>query len=189
MPTYKVAKVKTFKGREGEGFNADLIRDGKKVAEIINDASGGCLDFHWLDFAATRVDVNWTGYHNDPVVLHCTPQEAALYEFLRGKTWTLDLAGHDADNSPVQHDPESYASELVGKFLDDKRFRRMCKTQTLFRLMGDEVGAWRVIKAQYTLVLKERMQARYPTIVEVLNETYATADAVNELVDSLVPNS
>ena len=189
MPTYKVAKVKTFKGREGEGFNADLIRDGKKVAEVINDASGGCLDFHWLDYASTRVAVNWTGYHNDTVVLRCTPQEAALYEFLRGKTWTLDLAGHDADNSPVQHDPESYVGELVDKFLNDKRFRRMCKTQTLFRLMGDEAGTWRVLKTVFTPTVRAAIATRHPNLAEVMNETFATEDAVNALVDSVVPNS
>ena len=44
----EVRKVKSFKGREGNGFNADLYvtgakhcPDGTRAAEVIDDASGG----------------------------------------------------------------------------------------------------------------------------------------------------
>ena len=174
MSTYTVSKVKTFKGREGEGFNADLLCDGKKVGEVINDASGGCIDFHWLDFASTRVDVNWIGYNATPVVLRCTPQEAAFYEFLRGKTWTLDLAGHDADNSPVQHDPDSYAGFLVDEFLDDRRFRRICKTKTMFRLSTDENGVLRTLSVAFSPNVKAKVVEKYGDKIEYfLNERLA----------------
>jgi hypothetical protein len=41
--------VKTFRGNEGYGLNATLLRDGKKVCEIIDDANGGMWNFHWFD--------------------------------------------------------------------------------------------------------------------------------------------
>ena len=177
MPTYKVTKVKTFKGREGEGFNADLLKDGKKVAEVINDASGGEVDFHWLDFKSPSAFVNnWVGYQGQPTDIRCTPEEASFYEFLRGKAWDIG-AGIGRASEMVQHDPQSYVGVLVDKFLNDKRFRRLCKTQTLFRLTGDEEGTWHVIKIKFTPVVRARMTTRYPNLDTVMNETFATEDA------------
>jgi len=46
---YEAKGIKTFRGMEGEGYNADLYRDGKKVAFVIDDATGGMLDVEWLD--------------------------------------------------------------------------------------------------------------------------------------------
>jgi hypothetical protein len=48
LAVYSVRNVKTFTGMEGPGFNATLCRDGKPVAMVIDDASGGCFDFQWL---------------------------------------------------------------------------------------------------------------------------------------------
>lgn len=46
---YTVERIKSFIGREGYGFNADLYRGETHVAFIIDDASGGCLDIQWVD--------------------------------------------------------------------------------------------------------------------------------------------
>lgn len=47
--TYSVKNVKTFMGNKGYGFNASLYEDGKRVALVIDDAWGGCLQFQWSD--------------------------------------------------------------------------------------------------------------------------------------------
>lgn len=49
MANYGVSKVKVFVGIEGHGFNATLMRDGKPVALVIDDASSGPTMFNWLD--------------------------------------------------------------------------------------------------------------------------------------------
>jgi len=44
---YTIKKLKTFKGMEGMGgFNLDLCRKGKKIAECINDDTGGDTMFY-----------------------------------------------------------------------------------------------------------------------------------------------
>lgn len=48
-PAYTVKGIKTFVGMEGHGYNATLYRDGKKVAFVIDDASGGPLQVEWTD--------------------------------------------------------------------------------------------------------------------------------------------
>lgn len=41
-------------GNEGYGFNASLYEDGKRVALVIDDAWGGCLQFQWSDKGAEK---------------------------------------------------------------------------------------------------------------------------------------
>ena len=43
-----LTNYKSFKGMEGYGFNAILNVDGKKVADVIDDASGGQVNYYPL---------------------------------------------------------------------------------------------------------------------------------------------
>lgn len=45
---YTVSKVKFFRARNGEGFNATLLCNGKPVAEVDDEGNGGCLRWLWL---------------------------------------------------------------------------------------------------------------------------------------------
>lgn len=52
---YSVTGIKSFRGREGYGFNANLHRDGRKVAFVMDEADGGELRYEWAGKdAATR---------------------------------------------------------------------------------------------------------------------------------------
>jgi hypothetical protein len=55
---YSVTGIKSFRGREGYGFNATLHRDGRKVAFVIDEANGGCFRYEWLgkDVATRQAD-------------------------------------------------------------------------------------------------------------------------------------
>lgn len=44
---YSVKGVKFFRGNEGYGFNATLYRDGKAIAFVYDDATGGMLGWEW----------------------------------------------------------------------------------------------------------------------------------------------
>src|SRR5687768_17542817 len=82
---YEAKGIKTFRGQEGEGYNASLYRDGKKVAFVIDDASGGMLDVEWLDrkeeqllkdHCVTLPDqvCSFTGEDGQPVTLKMTSE-------------------------------------------------------------------------------------------------------------------
>lgn len=47
--SYTVKNVKTFRGKERDGFNTDLYRDDKKVAFVINDGSGGRFAYRFVN--------------------------------------------------------------------------------------------------------------------------------------------
>lgn len=46
--------LKTFTGIEGQGFNANLLLDGKKVAALIDEGCGGSLWVQYLGTAEQR---------------------------------------------------------------------------------------------------------------------------------------
>lgn len=43
---YSVGAVKKFRGHDDYGYNCNLLRGKKKVAEILEDGWGGGLQFH-----------------------------------------------------------------------------------------------------------------------------------------------
>ena len=42
---YSITKFKSFTGTDGLGFNATLLKDGKKVCFVIDEGCGGCMHF------------------------------------------------------------------------------------------------------------------------------------------------
>lgn len=78
--TYTVKGIKTFVGMEGHGYNASLYRDGKLVAFVIDDASGGSLQIEWKDVSEGLVEVETKDYKGDPWVVKMTNEEKALHE-------------------------------------------------------------------------------------------------------------
>lgn len=79
-PTYTVKGIKTFVGMEGHGYNASLYRDGKLVAFVIDDASGGALQIEWKDVSNVLVEVETKDYKGNPWVVKMTNEEKALHE-------------------------------------------------------------------------------------------------------------
>lgn len=60
---------------------------------------------------------------------------------------------------------------LLSKFEERKQLKRWCKKQTLFRLKGDEQGAWRTIKAPFDSKIKAFLVQKYgETIDRIANE-------------------
>jgi hypothetical protein len=57
---------------------------------------------------------------------------------------------------------------------EDKRFKRMCKSTTLFTVrQPDGVVKTMQSKLPFSAALKASLQARYPNLVEIINERYA----------------
>lgn len=97
--SYEVRNVRGFMGEYCPGYNATLYRDGVKVAEVINSGNGGEETVHWEDAGRPkmvdgkivmvgqepRVEVQTTNYKGEPMTMRCTPEEAKLMEFLKGK--------------------------------------------------------------------------------------------------------
>lgn len=79
-PSYTVKGVKSFIGNEGHGFNATLYRDGKAVAFVYDDASGGPVCFEWKDRADGLVEVQTKTYDGKPWTVKMTNEEKRLHD-------------------------------------------------------------------------------------------------------------
>jgi len=168
---YSVRNVKQFRGREGHGFNATLYRDNVKVALVMDAANGGEYRFEWVDYhTLPKQDVVWATYQGNLCTLRCTPEEAKLYEFIRGKTCEFPISETEVHAMAI--DPDIFVSELVENYQNEKRFARLCKTNTLIRLVGDKEGAWIKFPVPFTQSLKNLLVAKYgDQLEEIMNET------------------
>lgn len=164
-PVYTLKSVKTFIGREGHGFNAVLCRDGKPVADVRDDASGGPVDFHWRDYAAPRVEITVLMERSRdeglvPMTLRVTPEEAQLYTL----TETLPPTVYREDDLTIRMDPEGFVNELVTDHQEAARFRRLLK-KSLAAVVPEGICTW---KAEPTPENVVRLKKQRPD-VEVLS--------------------
>lgn len=123
-PRYWLKGVKTFRGRDGSGLNAVLMHDTKAVANVLDEGCGGMVDFDWLDQQHGK-----------------SAEEAAFKGFIK-ETVPPDPEDKESTLSPAtleQFAMEQWVNAEVDRMSNDKRFRKACKTKTLFQA-GDEIG-------------------------------------------------
>ena len=148
---YSVRNVKTFRGTEGEGFNATLYRDGRRIAFVIDDASGSDIDIQWVGVRARETE------------------EKLLLKFLK------TLPKENWEDREYDVTPDIFLSELVNQALTEKRLRRLFRTETLFRLKGDRTDndKWRVFRAPFSSTVKAQLLKTYGhDLAHILNEDY-----------------
>ena len=143
---YNVKGVKSFRGMEGQGFNATLFRGKVKIAFVINEANGGCYHYDWFNRAEDKILRDYC---------ESLPREVV----------------YDMD---VPVDPDMLVGALVDKYESDKKLSRLCKTSTLFRLKGDPEDGYQIYrKVLYNEAMKKFLTEKYgDTIEEIFNERY-----------------
>lgn len=166
---YTVKGIKTFRGMEGQGFNATLCRDGRPVAFVYDDASGGEISIEWKNRGDNRT-IDWWNYKGEPMQVSCCGDEAQLYEFLRGRT----RPGYLDPTKPEQIDPDEFIADLVWDAVENRRKIRACKTKTLFRLKDDKEGECWTLNRPFTPEVKADLQKKYgDKLVSIINEEVA----------------
>lgn len=79
---WSVKNLKSFNGLEGAGYNATLLHNGVKVAEVIDDASGGEININWTDYAAKAVKGYCFNYMGEKVSREMSPQEKLFNDYV-----------------------------------------------------------------------------------------------------------
>lgn len=160
---YEVKAVKSFRGREGYGFNASLCRDGKRVALVDDAGNGGCFSYHWLDYKEGRcAEVTVRNHAGVERTRKCTPEEALFVEHVRANT--------DKTLEPE----DMFVAALVDDYEAAKQVRRWCRTKTLFRLKGDDEGSYRTVNAKYSDRVRAFIEGKYgDKVEEIVNERFA----------------
>lgn len=152
MVTVKNVKEAKFMSKETRCFTASVYFDGKRVGTAENQGRGGSTSIF--------------------------PVKGKIKEFETAAEWALAQPPQewevDWKDEPmiVKSDLELIVDDLVAKYLDEKDWKRRCKNKTYFRLEGDEEGHYRTVNHPYDQSVKEWMNQKYDSVIEVVNERF-----------------
>jgi len=131
---YTVKNVKSFQGREGYGFECSLYRDGKRIGTVTETASGGMVDFY-LDKG----------------------EEKILDDFCK----TLPKWGSEFGDREYDTDKDIFITNLVNKWEEQKRLKKLCKNKTAFTIDCMKKGECYTINTPYNSITKANLEKEY----------------------------
>lgn len=156
---YSLRGIRTFRGRDGYGLNATLLRNGKAVCTLLDEGNGGMMFFDWYDLR---------GGESTEADAFKTFIEARRAAIRADKTNEYGMKEREVFSGDIWVDQE------VDRIESDRRFKRLCKTKTLFQV-GDEIGgdSYRSIKgvgAEVRALISRKYAGKK---IFVLNDKYA----------------
>lgn len=140
--TYTISSLKTFRSLDGVGFSAILLADGRKVAEVLNEGTGGGT---WLRWMASDKDQR-------------AADEKALSDHIAAQPdYRHEYTGHMAGLNT-----EIFLDNMVDKIEREKEVRKLLKNKVVFVL--PDSPAWRTLtKVKPTPEVLERAAKQFPT--------------------------
>jgi hypothetical protein len=146
---YSVKNLRTFRGMEGTGVNSTLYENGKKIGNVDDEGSGGCLRFD-----------DWN-------------IEKRINEELKN----VGKVKYDEDSTyDFTYDAETLLNEIIDKALEDKEWKRKCRTKTLVITSDCTEGQYIAWKYPYEAKIKAHIEKYYKAskcnLVEIINERY-----------------
>lgn len=140
---WTLKNVKNFEGMEGYGFNASLYHGTKRIAKVIDDASGGEIMFYWEGKTRAARDAN---------------------EAMFG-AYVATLPPHQFEGTLLKVTMGMAVADMLVVIEENKILKRHCRTKIVFRLVGDdgENGAWRTLRGTFTKAHVDEMHKRYGT--------------------------
>lgn len=144
MNEYSVKAVKAIRGHDGQGYSCTLTRNGKRVAEILDDGWGGGLQINWLDDNQKSVEFKFRDYTDEITTRKGSPEEALFNEHL------MALPMIDGfDGKKMYTNCDIYIDELVNAVLLEKKIAGDLKKNVVAVIDG-KVLNWKV-KAPHTV--------------------------------------
>lgn len=95
---YRLTKIKTFKGRQGIGFDATLLRNGIEIGSISDEANGGALHINVRDSEEKNLLDN---YAQTKIISQFEITEHFLDELVNYETLIKKLSSHIKKMVPV----------------------------------------------------------------------------------------
>ena len=161
---YEVKGVKSFTGHEGYGFNATLYRKGKKVARVDDMASGGEMDYRWLD--NDYVIIDFEGYDGREFHRKGTKEEKLFLNFIKSiPPQESDFAEIDS----FKWNGDCFVSHLVGEYESRQKIKKWCRTKTVFQTTDCKEGEYRTLNCKYDERARQHIMTKYPDAV-IMNE-------------------
>ena len=141
MSKWEIQKVKTFKGREGCGGLNLDLYHNGVKVAEVTDDDSGG-PCYWRWLVKSEEGVL------KAMIDQLPPKRVITY-------WDMDV----------------WINSLVEDYLNDKRFRRICKKNTVYRMPGEPEEEWHVVKIPYDPIQANKMKINCPG-VEIMNEKF-----------------
>lgn len=146
----EVRKVKSLSTRDGVAWTCDLYVDGQRAASCENEGRGGCTRFWFADRDLENRVRAWVAANPDP----------------------------RAEESLEGEELDALVECLCDDYDTNQRFKRICKTKTMYRTPDMPDGEWLVMKAPFSLRVRAVILSKRPDAV-FANDRFATAEAAS----------
>lgn len=151
FPGFTIKGLKFFRGMEGDGFNATLLKDGRRVCFVIDEGNGGMLNYEGLSDA----------------------DEKMLKDFVEVRRKEIpDVDGKDGCNDHDLFNLEWMVNDMVVAWEFEAKMRRLTKKRTAFVTADCKEGEARTLNCPFDTKAKEHIAKKYPGAV-ILNEVLA----------------
>jgi hypothetical protein len=134
-------------GTEGYGYNCNLYRDGKKVAEVVDTADGGAVNFYWE-----------------------AKGEAELFRQYALTLPPIDMSRWGMANVP--QDIDTAIGGLVDEYENTKRLKKLCSTNWVYKFKNhksDEIACFKKNHPDIRKVIETKYEGQ---IVECINDRF-----------------
>lgn len=138
----EIKGLKTFVGREGYGFNANLYVNGKKTAFIADDANGGPFFYEVFDKKV----------------------------FGELSDYVKTLPSLKTEYGDLEMDMDLFLDDYIAKYEADKKLKNICKTKTAFSY--DNGKTMYTISNKFSSTVKVYLMTKYGKDVIIYNEKF-----------------
>ena len=164
IANYTVGAIKTFRGHDGIAYSCNLLRNGKKVAEVVDDGYGGGLQFYWSD-SKTSATVNTLNYKDEPYSREGTVEEA-LFE---AEVLKLPMLPARGELSEMRMSAELLIDNMVNDAIVVKKVTADLKKKFTIKASDGKMLTWKISPTNTVEVLKAHVIKKYPN-AKIMNE-------------------
>ena len=147
---YSVKNVKSFQGREGNGYECTLYLDGKKIGTVTDVADGG----GYAQFYISRKDI-------EKLDAHCKSLPRIYYGDNEQSTSLTKEQYEEFWKDGQEITKDTFLSSLVDKWENDKRMKRICRTKTAFTYDGVKKSSFMTINSKFSEAIKFQLEVKY----------------------------
>ena len=135
---FTIKNIKTFNGRDGNGFECSIYRNNKRVGTAYNDANGG----------ENVIDLLTDGPKGEPFETRMARTKILRDEF---QTFTAKFCEERAlEVDTYWRCEDRWLDASVDDAAELKIIKRHCKTKTIFRTNEDAKGEWRSLNFKWS---------------------------------------
>jgi hypothetical protein len=138
-------------------FSCVVYVDGKKAAFARDDGNGG------------QMFIDWTPTRKPGKSIFDSPVKDRLVE------WCAAQPEVDYGDFSMPLDIETLINREIDRMQEEKQLRRWCRTKVVFRVEGDEEGAYRTLDVKFAgneARVQAQLATKYGDKVEILNERF-----------------